>query len=155
VAALLVAVVCVLAAGRLRRRGDSWPGGGIVMHGRVHSRPVGWLFFPALAALLYVGGLWLDGVPLRGVVDQGAGIRRPGPVASPKRSFNSPQQGAPWTATSGEIVTGPEPERVTLDPLHHDAGHDHWLLYRTELSSRRLRGNPGTLSGAAGHFGAR
>lgn len=65
-----------------------------------------------------------DGVPPSGVADQGAGIRRSGTAAPPDRAFNSLQQGASWTAASPEIVRGPVPERVTLDPLHHDAGHD-------------------------------
>jgi cytochrome c oxidase assembly factor CtaG len=120
VAALLVTVGYLSAAGRLRRRGDAWPrwrdasctAGGVgtawaavgglpggpftghmIQHlvvgmaaplllalarpltlalralapGRArrflpalaHSRPVGWLVFPPLAALLDVGGLWL------------------------------------------------------------------------------------------------
>lgn len=45
-------------------------------------------------------------------------------MAPPDRVFNSPQQSASWTAASAEIVKGLVPERVTLDPLHHDAGHD-------------------------------
>jgi hypothetical protein len=75
-------------------------------------------------------GLWSDeelaedGVPPGGVADQGTGIRRSGTVAPRDQGFNSPQQGASWAAASVEIVRGLIPERVTLDPLHHDAGHD-------------------------------
>lgn len=64
------------------------------------------------------------GVPPGGVGDQCAGIRSSGPVAPPKRGSNSLQQDASWTAASAEIVMGLEPERVPLDPLHHDVGHD-------------------------------
>ncbi len=42
----------------------------------------------------------------------------------PERVLDAPQQGAPWATASAEIVGGHVPERVTLDPLHHDAGHD-------------------------------
>jgi hypothetical protein len=48
-------------------------------------------------------------------------------VAPPDRAFDSPQQDASWKAPSTEIGRGLRPERTTLDPLHHDAGHDHGL----------------------------
>lgn len=69
-----------------------------------------------------------DGVPPGGVADQGAGIRRSGMATPPERRFNSPQQGASWTAASAEIARGLVPERVTLDPLHHGAGRDRPCL---------------------------
>lgn len=50
-------------------------------------------------------------------------------MAPPDRVFNSLQLGAWWTAASAEIVSGLVPERVILDPLHHDAGHHPFLPY--------------------------
>ncbi|MDX3634136.1 hypothetical protein PV728_28495 [Streptomyces europaeiscabiei] len=45
-------------------------------------------------------------------------------MAPPDRVFNSPQQGASWTAAPAEIASGLVPERAQLDRVHHDAGHD-------------------------------
>lgn len=46
----------------------------------------------------------------------------------PDQVLNSPQQGASWTAAPPKIVRDLVPERATLDPLHHDTGHDPWVL---------------------------
>ncbi|MDX3457598.1 hypothetical protein PV396_37565 [Streptomyces sp. ME02-8801-2C] len=36
---------------------------------------------------------------------------------------DSPRQDASWTAAAPGLVRGVVPERATLDPVHHDAGH--------------------------------
>lgn len=85
--------------------------------------------------------VYLGGVPLRGVADQGAGIRRSGAAAPPGRGFKSPQQGASWTTASAKTVRGVAPEHVTLDPLHHDAGHHLYLGTRPQGRSPRFHVN--------------